>query len=74
MRFTRASPALRTAVIEAHTAVRAEAARWIVLGIGWFVTVPTGLLPMCALWSTAALAAAAVFAWHTRPGATRGIA
>ena len=55
-------------------AVRAEAARWLVLCVGWFVPVSPGLLPMCVLWSAAALVAAAVFVWHTRFGATRGIA
>ena len=46
-------------------AVRAEVARWAVLG-GGLVASPSGLLPMCALWSASALAAAAVFAFHAR--------
>lgn len=52
-------------------AARAEAARWVVLGAGWLAPVPVGLLPMCALWSAAALAAAAVFAFESRGGAQR---
>ena len=50
-------------------AARAEAARWVVLGVGWLAPLPVGLLPMCALWSAAALAAAAVFAFESRGGA-----
>jgi hypothetical protein len=50
-------------------AVRAEGARWAVLAIGWLAPWPGGLLPLCAVWSAAALAAAAVFAWHGRAGA-----
>ena len=50
-------------------AARAETARWAVLGVGWFAPLPAGLLPMCALWSAAALAAAAVFAFESRRGA-----
>ncbi|MEQ1682346.1 MAG: hypothetical protein ABL916_01755 [Burkholderiaceae bacterium] len=50
-------------------AARAETARWAVLGVGWLAPLPAGLLPMCALWSAAALAAAAVFAFQSR-GAT----
>jgi hypothetical protein len=52
-------------------AVRAEAARWFVLGAGWVVVSPSGLLPMCALWSASALAAAAVFALQARSGVPR---
>jgi len=52
-------------------AARAEAARWLVLGAGWLAPVPASLLPMCALWSAAALAAAAVFAFESRGGAQR---
>lgn len=55
--------------------VRAEAARWAVLGLGglmaWRVAWPSGVLPMCALWSAAALAAAAVFAFQARATAQR---
>ncbi len=50
-------------------AVRAEVARWVVLGGGWWFASPSGLLPMCALWSASALAAAAVFAFHAHYGA-----
>ena len=52
-------------------AVRAEVARWGVLGAGWLVPLPSGVLPMCALWSAAALVAAAVFAFQTRVGVQR---
>ena len=47
-------------------AVRAEVMRWSVLGIGWLAPLPHGLLPLCAVWSTAAIAAALVFVWHGR--------
>ena len=47
-------------------AVRAEAARWGVLAIGWLAPLPHGLLPVCAVWATAAAAAALVVAWHAR--------
>lgn len=47
-------------------AVRAEAARWSVLAIGWLAPLPQGLLPLCAVWSAAAAAAALVFVWHGR--------
>ena len=55
-------------------AVRAEAARWGVLAIGWLASLqggplPHGLLPLCAVWSTAAVAAALVFVWHGRVAA-----
>ena len=53
-------------------AVRAEVARWVVLG-GGLVASPSGLMAMCALWSVAALAAAAVFAFEMKPGGLRGI-
>ncbi len=49
-------------------AVRAEVARWVVLGLGGLFAVPSALLPMCALWSASALAAAAVFALQARSG------
>ena len=58
-------------------AVRAETARWGVLAIGWFAPLPPGLLPLCALWSAAASAAALVFLGHASaasgasPGAAR---
>lgn len=50
-------------------AVRAEAARWGVLAVGWFAPLPPGLLPLCAVWSAAAIAAALVFFWHGRVAA-----
>ena len=49
-------------------AVRAEVTRWVALGGGGWFASPSGLLPMCALWSASALAAAAVFAFHARNG------
>ena len=49
-------------------AVRAEAARWAVLGLGGLFASPSALLPMCMLWSASALAAAAVFAIQARRG------
>ena len=49
-------------------AVRAEAARWAVLGLGGLFATPSELLPMCMLWSASALAAAAVFAIQARRG------
>ena len=45
-------------------AVRAEAARWSVLAIGWLTPLPHGLLPLCVVWSAAAAAAALMFVWH----------
>lgn len=51
-------------------AVRAETARWAMLGIGWWWGAANpGLLGLCAVWSAAAVAAAAVFAWHGRRSA-----
>lgn len=50
-------------------AVHAELMRWSALGLGWLFASPAGLLPMCALWSASALAAAAVFAFHARSDA-----
>jgi hypothetical protein len=55
-------------------AVRAEAARWGVLAIGWLASLqggplPHGLQPLCAIWSAAAVAAAGVFVWHRRVAA-----
>ena len=50
-------------------AVRAELARWGALGGGALIASPSALLPMCALWSASALAAAAVFAFQARRGA-----
>ncbi|MES2100149.1 MAG: hypothetical protein V4569_10045 [Pseudomonadota bacterium] len=50
-------------------AVRAEAVRWGVLAVGWLTPLPLGLLPLCAVWSAAAVAAALVFVWHGRAAA-----
>jgi len=50
-------------------AVRAEVARWLVLGGTWFIASPSGVLAMCALWSASALAAAGVFVFHARSAA-----
>lgn len=47
-------------------AVRSEAARWAVLCLGWSMPLPTGLMSVCLVWASAALAAAAVFVWHAR--------
>jgi O-antigen/teichoic acid export membrane protein len=47
-------------------AVRAETARWGVLAIGWWAPLPGGVLPLCAIWSAAALAAALAIAVHSR--------
>jgi hypothetical protein len=50
-------------------AVCAEVARWAVLGGGWLLASPSGVLPMCAMWSASALSAAAVFAFQARGSA-----
>jgi hypothetical protein len=47
-------------------AVRAEAARWAVLAIGWLCVGSHGLPWICAVWSAGACAAAVVFVWHDR--------
>ncbi len=51
-------------------AVRAETARWGVLGLAWLIALrlgwPEGLLPLCWAWAAAAFTAAAVFALHSR--------
>ena len=49
-------------------AVRAELARWVVLGIGWVMLTAPDLMSLCALWAAAALAAAAVFVGHAWGG------
>ena len=41
--------------------VRAEAARWAVLAIGWWVLPQPALLPVCVVWAVGAWAAALVF-------------
>lgn len=53
--------------------VKAEAARWFVLAVGWTLPLPNGLLTMCAIWAVAAGAAALVFVGHARlAGAVAG--
>ena len=50
-------------------AVRAEATRWSVLGIGWLGLsggTGVGLRALCAVWALGATAAAATYAWHGR--------
>ena len=47
-------------------AVRAEAARWAVLGVGWLALPAPALLPVCAVWAIGAWAAALVFVRHAR--------
>ena len=47
-------------------AVRAEAARWVVLGVGWLALPAPALLPVCAVWAIGAWAAAIVFVRHAR--------
>lgn len=47
-------------------AARAEVARCCVLGIGWLLPLPHGLLPVCAIWALAAATAALVVVWHAR--------
>ena len=52
--------------------VRAEAARWAVLAIGWSMLDRPGLLPMCAVWAAAAWAAALVFVASSRGDVLEG--
>jgi hypothetical protein len=47
-------------------AVRAEAARWAVLAIGWWALPQPALLPVCAVWAVGAWAAALVFVVYAR--------
>jgi len=47
-------------------AVRAEAARWAVLAIGWLALPAPALLAVCVVWAVGAWAAAMVFVWHAR--------
>lgn len=47
-------------------AVRAEATRWAVLGLGWLAPLPPGMPALCMVWTAAAIAAAGVFVWHGR--------
>jgi hypothetical protein len=53
-------------------AVRAEAARWAVLAIGWLALPAPTLLPVCAVWAVGAWAAAGVFVVVARADAQRG--
>ncbi len=46
--------------------VRAEAARWCVLGISWLLPFQPSLLVLCVVWASAAMLAALVFAVHVR--------
>jgi hypothetical protein len=55
-------------------AVRAEAARWAVLAIGWLALPAPGLLPVCAVWAVGAWAAAGVFVGAARIDATKATA
>jgi hypothetical protein len=50
-------------------AVRAEAARWAALAIGWLALPAPALLPVCTVWAIGGWAAAAVLGWHARAGA-----
>ena len=52
--------------------VRAELARWGVLALGAALPLPAGLLPLCAVWTAGAIAAALVFVLHARAPMTRG--
>lgn len=46
--------------------VRAEAARWAVLAIGWLALPAPALWPVCVVWAAAAWASAAVFVGFAR--------
>ena len=50
--------------------VRAEAARWAALAIGWSMLERPALLPVCAVWALAAWAAALVFVAASRSDAS----
>ena len=52
-------------------AVRAEAARWAVLAIGWLVWPMPGLLSVCVIWAAGAWASGAVFVWQARADSTK---
>jgi hypothetical protein len=51
--------------------VRAEAARWAVLGLGWLALPAPSLWAVCAVWAAAAWASAGVFVWFARVEAQR---
>lgn len=53
-------------------AVRAEAARWGMLVIGWLALPAPTLLSVCAVWAVGAWAAAAMFVWRARADAMDG--
>ena len=55
-------------------AVRAEAARWAMLAIGWLALPTPALLPVCAVWAVGAWAAAGVFVGSARADATKAAA
>jgi hypothetical protein len=55
-------------------AVRAEAARWSVLAIGWLALPTPALLPVCAVWAIGAWAAAGVMVGSGRADAARAAA
>lgn len=55
-------------------AVRAEAARWAVLAIGWLALPAPTLLAVCAVWAAGAWAAAMVFVRHARAETARAVA
>ncbi len=52
-------------------AVRAEAARWAVLAIGWLALPAPAVLAVCGVWAVAAWAAALVFVVSARADARR---
>jgi hypothetical protein len=52
-------------------AVRAEAARWAVLAVGWWALPQPALLPVCAVWAVGAGAAALVFVVSARAATER---
>jgi hypothetical protein len=55
-------------------AMRAEAARWAVLAIGWWALDRPALLPVCAVWAIGAWAAALVFVASSRRGVSESLA
>jgi hypothetical protein len=54
--------------------VQAEAARWVVLAIGWWALEAPALLPVCAVWAIGAWAAALVFVASARADANEAAA
>jgi hypothetical protein len=51
--------------------VRAEAARWAVLGLGWLALTAPSLWAVSAVWAVAAWASAGVFVWFARAEARK---